>query len=603
MSTDWKPPKDYRDRPVAVLGAGVLGRRIACIWISAGYNVRVRDPSPQQRSDCSAYVEQNAVLYASKTGKKPGQLTVLEDLQDTVYNTWLIIEAVPEKIQLKIDTFGEIERLAPDDCILASNSSSYKSSEIIDRVSDQGKGRVLNMHYYMPPEVMVVELMTCGFTAGPIFAFLAERLREAATIPYIARKESTGFIFNRLWAAVKREVLTMLADEVSVPQEIDSMWTEMFLNAGITPCRTMDNVGLDTVALIESHYIAERGLSSTKTVDFLQKNYLDDGKLGAKCAKGGLYAQSGPAISTPTKPQILVLDLGLSAKTPSANGGEILQLSADGKVQKALVTGQSLPDGIAVDHATRQVFWTAMGVPGKQDGAVYSASLGGTDIQTVVAPGDVNTPKQLTLDTVAQKIYFCDREGLRVLRCNYDGSDFEVLVQTGNSQREEDAQNALNWCVGVTVAPNLGKFYWTQKGPSKGGRGRIFVADVNTPQGQSGTTRTDIHCIVDNLPEPIDLEIHEQSRTLYWTDRGEIPFGNSLNRVRLDGSGLPITGRRHEVLCRHLQEAIGIKLDLDNDHIYLTDLAGNLYRCSGEGKGRVTLYSDEDRAFTGIVLI
>lgn len=161
-------------------------------------------------------------------------------MEDAVSNAWLVIEAVPEKLELKIATFAELEALAPEDCILASNSSSYKSSEMIEKVSDATKARILNMHYYMPPGCMIVELMTDGYTDEGVFPFMVERSKEAATLPYVARKQSTGFIFNRLWAAVKREVLTILAEGVSVPEEIDSMWTEMFIKPRNLPCKTMD---------------------------------------------------------------------------------------------------------------------------------------------------------------------------------------------------------------------------------------------------------------------------------------------------------------------------------------------------------------------------
>ncbi|KAL5362931.1 hypothetical protein BJX96DRAFT_177619 [Aspergillus floccosus] len=602
MIPDWQPPQNYRERPVAILGAGVLGRRIACIWASAGYNVQVRDPSPEQRADCVAYVKQHVVAYAEHTGAAPGEVTTSEDLKHTVNNAWLVIEAVPEKIQLKINTFEQLDKLAPKDCILASNSSSYKSSEMLDKVSDATKPRILNMHYYMPPQVMVVELMTDGFTDPSIIQFLVERSKEAATIPYVARKESTGFIFNRLWAAVKREALTILAEEVSTPSEIDSIWTEIFVKSGTVPCKAMDNVGLDTVAFIEKHYIAERNLPSDKTVDFLQKNYLDHGKLGSKCSKGGLYEPSEVTKPNDVTPSLLVLDLGLSSKEPGFKAGEILQISADGHMQKILATGQALPDGIVVDPSSKRIFWTNMGVPGKQDGAVLSANPDGSDVQTVVPPGAINTPKQLALDAESKKLYFCDREGLRVSRCNFDGSELEDLIQAGNPNTL-DAADLTKWCVGIAVAPKFGKFYWTQKGPSKGGKGRIFCANISTPEGRSASTRDDVRCILSDLPEPIDLEVDEETRALYWTDRGEIPFGNSLNRLRLDHFGLPLPQMSHlgyEVLNRNLNEAIGLKLDLLHNNIYLTDLGGNLYRCDRDGKNRVKLLSDENRALTGL---
>ncbi|GKZ36953.1 hypothetical protein AbraIFM66950_008219 [Aspergillus brasiliensis] len=295
MIPTWQPPKNYRERPVVVLGGGVLGRRIACIWASAGYNVHVRDPSPEQRADCVTYVNENVASYAVHTGAEPGPITAFEYLAQAIENAWLVIECVPEVLHIKIDTFAELEKLSPTDCILATNSSSYRSSEMLEKVSEGTKTRILNMHYYMPPQVMVVELMTDGYTEPSILQFMAERSKEVATKPYIARKESTGFIFNRLWAAVKRETLMILAEEVSTPTEIDSLWTEMFVNGKTLPCKMMDSVGLDTVAFIEKHYIAERGLDSAKTVDYLQREYLDHGKLGNKSSKGGLYPPADEA--------------------------------------------------------------------------------------------------------------------------------------------------------------------------------------------------------------------------------------------------------------------------------------------------------------------
>ncbi|KAJ5607579.1 hypothetical protein N7537_004198 [Penicillium hordei] len=607
MSLHWEPPRNYRSRPVAILGAGVLGRRVGCIWASAGFDVKIRDPSAQQRADGIAYIEENVQSYSAKTNQVPGSFEAVEDMKQAVENAWLVIEAVPEKLDLKIATFVELEALTPEDCILASNSSSYKTSEMISQVSDSTKTRALNMHYYMPPACMIVELMTDGYTSPEIFPFMVERCKEAATNPYVARKESTGFIFNRLWAAVKREALTILAEGVSVPEEIDSMWLELFVKGGTLPCQTMDNVGLDTVAFIEGHYVEERGLSPEKTVNFLKSKYLDHGKLGTKCSKGGLYPASDP---TPVKvdskkPEILVLDLGLSAATPSMTSGEILRVSADGKVQKSILKDQSLPDGLAVDSTSGRIFWTCMGVPGKPDGAVYSANVDGTDIKTLVVPGNINTPKQLAIDPVAQTVYFCDREGCRVYRCAFDGSDLEVLIDnTGRDQTP--AERVSNWCVGVAVSPSQGKFYWTQKGPSKGGEGRIMCANITTPEGQSADARGDAQCVLADLPEPIDLEIEEASRTLYWTDRGEIPWGNSLNRARLGEDGLPLSTsslRGYEILTRGLNEAIGLKLDSINSHVYLTDLGGSIYRCDLDGNHKEKVLFDDHRAFTGITLL
>lgn len=348
-------------------------------------------------------------------------------------------------------------------------------------------------------------------------------------------------------------------------------------------------------------------MSSEKTIDFLQKNYIDQGKLGNKCAKGGLYslADDHPTNTNGNskEPKILVLDLGLSSDTPSMTSGQILELSSDGQEQRVLVSNQPMPDGLGVDSATGTMFWTNMGIPGNNDGSVHSASVDGTNIQTVVSPGTINTPKQLAVESTSKKIYFSDREGLGVYRCNFDGSDLEVLIKNGNSENPEEREDSSRWCVGIAVAPKLGKFYWTQKGPSKGNKGRILCANINAPAGKSAKSRDDVECLLDGLPEPIDLEVDGETKMLYWTDRGEIPFGNSLNRAKLDDSGLLLStaaSRRYEVITRHLKEAIGLKLDTKNHRIYVTDLGGNVYQCDMDGKNKTLIHSNDYRAFTGV---
>ncbi|KAF2138383.1 uncharacterized protein K452DRAFT_234539 [Aplosporella prunicola CBS 121167] len=607
MRAPWTPPQAYESRPIAILGAGVLGRRIATCWVSAGWTVKMRDPSVEQGEAAVKFVEENAPSYAEKTGRALGKAEAYEKLEDALEDAWLVIEAVPEKLPIKIDTFAELERLAPNDAILASNSSSYKSSEMLDKVSDDTKARILNTHYYMPPTAMAVELMTDGYTAEEIFPFLTERHSEAGLVPFTVAKESTGFIFNRLWAAIKREIMTIMDDGVATPETIDAMWATMFGTEKPPPCRLMDSVGLDTVAFIEEHYIKERGLSGEKTVDFLRKNYIDQGRLGSKCAKGGLHPPAPPAATTSSAaakqtsgPRILALDIGLSSVThPVKSAGSVLELSADGKITRVLAERQSLPDGIDISPEGDRIFWTCMGDPGVNDGAVYSAKPDGSDVKEIVPRGAVNTPKQLVVDPVNRKLYFCDREGMRVFRCGFDGSELENIVKNGDW--EKDDEDVFKWCVGISVAPQMGKFFWTQKGPSKGNKGRIFSAGIAMPAGQTAETRSDIEVVVDALPEPIDLELDEKSLTLYWTDRGELPSGNTLNKVALTAEGK--AAGKHAILAKNFNEAIGLKIDHANGHIYVADLGGSVYRCKMDGSEKTRLFLDDERAITGVALL
>lgn len=357
-------------------------------------------------------------------------------------------------------------------------------------------------------------------------------------------------------------------------------------------------VGLDTVAFIESHYVAERGLSPEKTVDYLKHNFLDSQRLGNKSPNGGLYpptTKSAPPDKTASKPRIFALDIGLSSEMQLSSAGEILELTPEGQI-KCLVKDQAMPDGLAIDTRSNRMFWTCMGTPGKPDGAIYSADLDGSDIRTVVAPGPINTPKQLTLDSANEMIYFCDREGRSVFRCGYDGSHLNRLVSNESCDQEGDV---LGWCVGIALWPSLGKLFWTQKGPSKSGKGRLFSANLPTA---IDAAVNGVRCLMSDLPEPIDLELDEDSRTLYWTDRGELPHGNALYKVQLDANGdVPSSGK--EILARNFHEAIGLKLDSARNQIYITDLGGSIYCYDLDGKTKDTLLTDEKRAFTGVTCL
>jgi hypothetical protein len=192
------------------------------------------------------------------------------------------------------------------------------------------------------------------------------------------------------------------------------------------------------------------------------------------------------------------------------------------------------------------------------------------------------TPKQLQLEPVSRKLYWSDREGMRVMRCDLDGSNVETLVQTGEG--DEDRRDETRWCVGVAVDPERGHVYWTQKGPSDAGRGRILRAGAEMPAGETPAGRSDIELLFDGLPEPIDLELQRATRTLYWTDRGDPPRGNTVNRAPVDAGDA--NGQPPEILSSHLMEGIGIALDPGGGRMFITDLGGSVYLADMDGSNR-----------------
>src|SRR5262249_1409195 len=205
-----------------------------------------------------------------------------------------------------------------------------------------------------------------------------------------------------------------------------------------------------------------------------------------------------------------------------------------------------------------------MGNPSLNDGSIERADLDGGNRRTIVPQGGTFTPKQIHLEKDAGKLYWCDREGMRVMRANLDGSKLETLVESGHG--DADKRDATKWCVGLTIDPRFNKLYWTQKGPDNAGLGRIFRANLDIPNGETAANRSDSEVFYDRLPEPIDLELDVKNRILYWTDRGDPPRGNTVNRASIDNKPA-----EPEIVVTHLMEGIGIALDVPNDRMFVTD--------------------------------
>ncbi|MGW1604702.1 3-hydroxyacyl-CoA dehydrogenase family protein [Streptomyces eurythermus] len=276
-------PTDMEHRPVAVIGAGTLGRRIALMFATRGGVVRIYDKSGPAGDAAKAYVEQNVAEVATRVeGGTPGRVEVTDDLAQALAGAWLAIEAIPERLDLKKSVFADLDANAEPDAILASNSSSYPTSRFIDRVAHPE--RVVNMHFYMPPAQNAIDLMSDGHTDPAVLALLMEELPKYGVFPFEARKESTGFIFNRIWAAIKREALSVVAEGVSTPQDVDRMW-QINMGTPAGPFRMMDQVGLDVVLDIEEHYAAERPGLPTGPRELL-KSYVAAGHLGVKSGRG-----------------------------------------------------------------------------------------------------------------------------------------------------------------------------------------------------------------------------------------------------------------------------------------------------------------------------
>ena len=271
------------EQPIAVLGAGTLGRRIALMFSTRGGVVRLFDASADSLAAARSYIDEElAAVLSTVPGSSPAELAVGDDLGAAVADAWLVVESLPERIDLKREVFAELERRAPADAVLASNSSSYPTSELLEAIST-GE-RVLNMHFFMPPRIRAVELMSSGRTDRAVLERLLSVLPTYGLTPFEAKAQSVGFIYNRIWAAIKRESLAVAAEGVATPEDIDRLFM-MVLGTADGPFRMMDRVGLDIVLDIENHYAAAReGLPESPRQ--LLKEYLEQGRLGRKSGRG-----------------------------------------------------------------------------------------------------------------------------------------------------------------------------------------------------------------------------------------------------------------------------------------------------------------------------
>jgi hypothetical protein len=278
-----------------------------------------------------------------------------------------------------------------------------------------------------------------------------------------------------------------------------------------------------------------------------------------------------------TVARLFFLDLG---------GGRVLSCNPDGSDLKTIVTeARKLPDGVVVDVEASHIYWTNMGSVGASDGSIFRADLDGKHLVTIVPEGRTHTPKQLQLDKKHGKLYWSDREGMRLMRANLDGSGIETLIETGHG--DEERRDARKWCVGIALDVDRGQVYWTQKGPDNAGQGRIYRAGIDIPVGQTPSSRKDIELLYDALPEPIDLDLDLINRTMYWTDRGDPPRGNTVSRAPMDVT----SGARKEpeIIFNHLMEGIGLALDLKNNRLFMTDLGGSLYSANVDGSSKKNL--------------
>lgn len=259
-------------------------------------------------------------------------------------------------------------------------------------------------------------------------------------------------------------------------------------------------------------------------------------------------------------------------------GSRVYRANADGTGRQVLASAQtSAPDGVTVDLAEGFVYWTNMGtlVGGQNIGTLQRMKLGGETIETVVPVGTTNTPKQISIDTTARKLYWCDREGAKVWRSAMDGKDLEVLV----------SGHGLIELVGMGLDVPKRQFYFSDRAGKK-----IYRANFDFPEGENAENRTDVETLFSfaGFSMPLDVDLDLEARKIYWSDR----YRGTISRANMDmpAGAKPESRNDIETLLDGLMEPIGVSLDRVAKKLYFTRLAGEVSRIAlDEPRPRVEL--------------
>ena len=275
-------------RTLTVLGAGTMGHGIAHAAVSAGYETRLYDPSPAQLQKAQAAVR--AILQkgvelgkasAADADAAAARLQVTSETAAALAGTDFVIEAAPEKIDLKLALFADIEQHAPPDAVIATNTSALSITEMAGSIGRPS--RVAGMHFFNPVHKMkLIEIVRALESSDATLAAVEAVSRQMGKETVLVR-ESPGFITTRVNASIGNEAFYMLMEGVASPRDIDKA-LKLGLNHPMGPFELVDLVGLDTrLSILE--YL-HRSMGEKYRPCPLLAQYVKAGRLGRKVGRG-----------------------------------------------------------------------------------------------------------------------------------------------------------------------------------------------------------------------------------------------------------------------------------------------------------------------------
>jgi len=274
-------------KKIAMIGAGDMGHGIAACCLLGGYNVVLRDIEQKYVDKGMAGIKASFDKFKEKGKLTPeaytdalARLTPMVDLQTSVKDADFIIEAVPEKLELKKSVFADLDKFAPKHAILASNTSNISITEIAAATSRPEK--VIGYHFFNPAILMkLVEVIKGGKSSDESVAIGYDIAKKIKKVPVIVKKDSPGFIYNRVNQTAGVFLSKILEAGHPTPEEFDAAFKAVM---PMTPFELVDYVGID-IAVHGLEYFAKVLSADYKPSDALMA-YIKAGTLGKKTGKG-----------------------------------------------------------------------------------------------------------------------------------------------------------------------------------------------------------------------------------------------------------------------------------------------------------------------------
>jgi 3-hydroxybutyryl-CoA dehydrogenase len=275
-------------KTIAVIGAGTMGRGIAYAAAFGGYSTVLEDISPQRLEESLAWIAQafaegvaRGKVDAAVRDRAVNLITTANSVQDAIRDADLIIEAVPEEMEMKMELFTIFDKFSKPNAIFASNTSSLSVSDMSELTVC--RERCVGMHFFNPvPKMKLIELVKTPFTSENTVASCSEVATRMGK-EVVLVNESPGFVTTRINALIGNEAFAMLEAGVASAKDIDKA-LKLGLNHPMGPFELVDLVGLD-VRLSILEYL-QQTLGEKYRPNGLLKKYVQEGRLGRKTGRG-----------------------------------------------------------------------------------------------------------------------------------------------------------------------------------------------------------------------------------------------------------------------------------------------------------------------------